>query len=420
MAAMVDLNPPPRVNAPNEPFPPRPRPQTPAHVIRTDAEAVAVARRLAAAFAKGAAERDRLGLLPVDELDEYSQSGLWGINVPKAYGGAEVSYATLAEVIAIIAAADPSIAQITQNHLATNAHIEADASEAQKRFLFGEVLGGVRFGNAFSEKDSKTVADFETRFVADGDDVVVNGRKFYTTGALLAHVVQVVAVDAAGNGHLVFVDRDAPGLTVVNDWSSFGQRTTASGSVVLVDVRVAADRVVPTWKAFDRPTAAGPISQIIQAAIDVGIARGALDDTIAFIRTKSRPWIDSGKARAADDPHTIKAVGDLTIRLHAAEEVLGEAGRLIDAAVATPDEDTVAEAAAKTAVAKVLSTEIAILATNKLFELAGTRSTLAEHNLDRHWRNARVHTLHDPVRWKYFHLGNYRLNGVKPARHPWN
>ena len=55
----------------------------------------------------------------------------------------------------------------------------------------------------------------------------------------------------------------------------------------------------------------------------------------------------------------------------------------------------------------MLSTETALAATNKLFELVGTRATLSELNLDRHWRNARTHTLHDPVRWKYAILGNY-------------
>ena len=54
-----------------------------------------------------------------------------------------------------------------------------------------------------------------------------------------------------------------------------------------------------------------------------------------------------------------------------------------------------------------------------LFELGGSQATLAEHNLDRHWRNARVHTLHDPVRWKYHAVGAYRLNGTLPARHSW-
>ncbi|WP_059286891.1 SfnB family sulfur acquisition oxidoreductase, partial [Aquitalea magnusonii] len=358
-------------------------------------------------------------LLPLAEVDAYSQSGLWGINVPKAYGGAGVSYATLAEVIKIIAEADSSIAQITQNHLAINLHIALDGSEAQKQELFGLVLQGYRFGNAFSELNSKTVAAFETRYALDGDTAVVNGEKFYTTGALLAHIVPIVAVGEDGLGALVFADRDTPGLSVINNWSSFGQRTTASGGVKIEQVRVPASRVLPI-AAFDTPTVAGPVSQIIQAAIDGGIARAALADTIEFIRSQSRPWLDSGKDKAADDPFTVSAIGLLEIRLHAAEALLEKAGRLIDAALAQPDESSVALATVATAEAKVLTTEIAIEASNKLFELAGTRATLIAHNLDRHWRNARVHTLHDPVRWKYFHIGNYYLNHIAPPRHPWN
>jgi alkylation response protein AidB-like acyl-CoA dehydrogenase len=85
-----------------------------------------------------------------------------------------------------------------------------------------------------------------------------------------------------------------------------------------------------------------------------------------------------------------------------------------------PTETTVAKVSTAVAEAKVVTTEIAILATNKLFELAGTQSTLGKYNLDRHWRNARTHTLHDPVRWKYYAIGNYYLNNVNPPRHPWN
>ena len=419
MSAVVDIRRATRVNAPDENFSPRPRPSSPAHVITSDAEAIEIARRLAADFAKDAALRDREGLLPLDELDAFSQSGLWGINIPKAYGGAGVSYVTLTEVIKIISAADPSIGQIPQNHLSILEHIASDGTEEQKRFFFGEVLKGIRFGNAFSEKNTANVGTFETRIVEDGDNVVVNGQKFYATGALLAHIVPLVGLDEDGNSFLAFADRDAPGLTVINDWSSFGQRTTASGTVIAENVRVPKSRVVAAYKAFARPTAAGPISQIIQAAVDTGIARGTIEDTIAFIRTRARAWVDSGRDKATEDPFTISAVGDLEIRLHAAEAILERAARLIDVALADPNEDTVAEAAVATAEAKVLSTEIAILAANKLFELGGTRSTLAAHGLDRHWRNARTHTLHDPVRWKYFHIGNFYLNGVKPARHAW-
>ncbi len=407
------------VNSP-EHFDPLPRPSQPAHIITSDAEAIAVAERLAQQFAPGAARRDRDGILPVAELDAFSQSGLWGINIPREYGGAGVSYATVAKVIAIISAADSALGQIPQNHLAGVAHLLEDGTESQKQTLLAGVLSGLRWGNAFSEKGTATVADFKTTVRQHHGELVVNGEKFYATGALLAHLVHTVAVDEEGRANLVVLDRDAPGLTVINNWSSFGQRTTASGTVLLDNVHAPQDRLIPVWQAFERPTAAGPISQIIQAAVDTGIARGTLADTLAFVREKSRPWIDSGQERASDDPFTIAAIGDLQIRLHAAEALLWRAGELIDVAITTPSEETVAAATVATAEAKVLSTEIAILAGNKLFELAGTRSTLAEYQLDRHWRNARTHTLHDPVRWKYFHVGNYYLNGVNPPRHAWS
>ncbi|WP_377295214.1 SfnB family sulfur acquisition oxidoreductase [Rhizobium sp. SG2393] len=397
-----------------------PKPTEPAHIIRDDAEAIAVARALAKEIAPGAAERDRDRIWPVKELDAFSQSGLWSINVPKAYGGPEVSYATLAKVIEIVSAADSSIGQIAQNHLSVVAAIRTVSDEAQKTLLFGEVLKGVRFGNAFSEFGSKRAVDFETKFVDDGDHVIVNGQKFYSSGALLAHLVPIVALDGEGRAWYAIAERDAPGLTVIDDWSSFGQRTTLSGTVLLNNVRVPKTHLVPGYKGYEVPTADGAIFQIIQVAVDTGIAQAAIDETIAFVRTKSRAWVDSGLDHAWQDPYTIQAVGDLTLRLHAAQALLEKAGHAIDRAILDPNAETVAEAQIVTAEAKVLSTEIAIAATNKLFELAGTRSTLAEHHLDRHWRNARTHTLHDPVRWKYAILGNYFLNGEKPPLHAWS
>jgi len=396
------------------------RPDKPAHIIRDDAEAIAVAQELAKQFASGASERDRNRTWPVEQLDAFSQSGLWSINVPKNFGGPELSYVTLNRVIEIISAADPSLGQIPQNHLGVVAAIRTVSDEAQQSLLFGEVLKGTRFGNAFSEFGSKRAADFETTFDEDGDHVVVTGRKFYASGALLAHLVPIVALDRESRAWYAIADRNAPGLTVIDDWSSFGQRTTLSGTVILDHVRVPKTHLVPGYKGYDHPTADGAIFQVIQAAVDTGIARAAIEDTINFLKTRSRSWVDSGQEKATDDPYTIQAIGDLTLRLSATNALLDRAGLAIDRAVATPTEQTVAEAQIATAEAKILSTELAISATNKLFELAGARSTLAEHNLDRHWRNARTHTLHDPVRWKYAILGNFRLNGVNPPLHAWS
>ena len=400
-----------------------PRPTEPAHIIQSDEEAIQIAEKLATQFAEGASERDRNRTWPVDELNAYSQSGLWSINVPKKFGGPEVSYVTLAKVIEIISAADPSIGQITQNHLGIVAAIRTNSDEAQQALLFGEALKGTRFGNAFSEFGSKRAVDFETKFTdpgPDSDHVIVNGQKFYSSGAVLAHLVPIVALDGEGRAWYAIADRDAPGLTVIDDWSSFGQRTTLSGTVLLENVKVLKTHLVPGYKGFDRPTADGAIFQIIQAAVDTGIAKAAIEDTIKFVRTKTRSWVDSGLDHAWQDPYTIQAIGDLTLRLHAAQAILEKAGLAVDRAVANPTEETVAKAQIAVAESKVLSTEIAITATNKLFELGGTRSTLDEHNFDRHWRNARTHTLHDPVRWKYAILGNYSLNGINPPLHAWS
>ncbi|HEY0906297.1 MAG TPA: acyl-CoA dehydrogenase family protein, partial [Methylophilus sp.] len=153
---------------------------------------------------------------------------------------------------------------------------------------------------------------------------------------------------------------------------------------------------------------------------DAGIAVGTIAATLDYVRQSARPWIDAKDIqRASDDPYTIQQVGDLQLRLHAAEALLDRAADALTVAAANPDESTVAAASIAVAEAKILTTEIALQAGNKLFELSGTRATLEELNLDRHWRNARTHTLHDPVRWKFHAIGNYYLNATNPPRHPW-
>jgi SfnB family sulfur acquisition oxidoreductase len=392
----------------------------PAHRIRSDQEAIQTAQQLAKELEAEASVRDRERRLPHAEIELLSKSGLFGITIPKAFGGAGVSHSTLVEVFAILAAADSSLGQIPHNHFCVIDAIRLDGSEDQRRFYFEQVLAGKRFGNAFSEAGTKNVMDFQTRITPDGDAFRVNGKKFYSTGALFAHFIPTAALNEEKKGLLVLIPRETPGLTVVDDWDGFGQRTTASGSVLLENVRVEKQWIIPAYQAYDRPTLTGPVSQIIQAAIDAGIGRTAIRETIEFVRTKARPWIDSNVEKASEDPLTISQIGDLEIRLHSAEALLQRAARFLDEAEEVPSETTVARISTAVAEAKVVTTEIAILATNKLFELAGTQSTLAKYNLDRHWRNARTHTLHDPVRWKYYAIGNYYLNNVNPPRHPWN
>ncbi|NKK73790.1 SfnB family sulfur acquisition oxidoreductase [Rhizobium leguminosarum bv. viciae] len=390
-----------------------------AHVISSDEEAIAIAEDLRLRFLADAGPRDKNRTLPFKEVDAFSQSGLWGITIPKNYGGAGVSQTTIAKVFTLIASADASLAQMPQSNFEIIDVIRLTGSEEQKRELFGKVLAGQRLGNAFSEFNGKNVEDFETRLHRDGDGFLVSGQKFYSTGALFAHLVPIVALDESGHVVVAVADRTASGLTVVDDWSGFGQRTTASGTVLLDSVRVPASRVLPAHIVYEKPSAVGPQSQIIHAAIDLGIAKYAIDVTIDLLKTYARPWIDSGRERASDDPYTIAAIGDLKIKYNAAEAMLERSGRQLDATIANVDERTIGLAKIAIAEAKVLSTELVLLASNKLFELVGARSTLEKLNLDRLWRDARTHTLHDPVRWKFHAIGQYYLNDIEPPIHSW-
>jgi SfnB family sulfur acquisition oxidoreductase len=388
-------------------------------IIADDAQALAAARKLAEVFAPGAAARDRDRILPFAEVEMISASGLYGMLVPRAHGGPEVSNVTLAEVTAILAEADASLGQLPQNHFGFMQLLRYEPDQSKAARFYRLALEGKRFGNALAESGTKTTKDVTARMRRTDGGWLVNGTKQYSTAALFAHYIPAQALDEEGLGRRAVADRHAPGLRVIDDWSSFGQRTTASGTVELRDVFVPDSHVIAAFEAAAKPSLYGPVSQIMHAGIELGIARAAIADTRIFVREKSRPWIDSGQDRAADDMYTIAAFGDLQVRLHAAEAIVERAGRVLDRSGLDETPDSVAEASIAVAEAKVLTTELAILATNKLFELAGTRSTLAEHALDRHWRNARVHTLHDPVRWKFHAIGNHALNGVPPPVHSW-
>ena len=388
-----------------------------ANIIRSDAEALTVARNLAQTIAADGVLRDRERRLPWSELDLLSEAGLLAITVPKAFGGAGVSAGTLAEVIAILSQADGSIGQIPQNHFFILEALRLQGTPEQQRYFYGRILAGERIGNALSELGTKTAQDHNTRLARTAQGLVLNGRKFYCTGALFADWVAVVANDDEGFSTIALVPQGTAGLTIIDDWSGFGQRVTGSGTTVLENVPVDPFAVIGLRAVFDRPTSMGPLAQIMHAAVEAGLARAALAETIRFVRDKARPWKDAGVESAAQDPYTIAAIGETQVRVAAADALLARAGSFVDRAAAAPDTGSVAAASVAVAEAKVATTEAALHAASKLIELAGSRATLQEFGLDRFWRNARTHTVHDPVRWKYRAVGDYWLNGIAPPRH---
>ena len=389
---------------------------SPAHIITSDREALTVAREVAALLAPEASDRDRERRKAVAELDLLSARGLLALTVPRAHGGADVSAETLAQVFQILAAADPAIAQLPQSHFVFLNALREDGSEEQKQFFFSEVLAGARLGNAQAERGSASALDLKTRLRRSGADYLLDGTKHYTTGALFAHWLPVAAIDDEQRLVLAYVPRAAVGVELLDDWNALGQRATYSGTAHFRAVAVPAAHVVAHWKLFERPSTFHALAQLLHAAIDVGIAQNALDDTAAAVRTRKRPRLGAPVVSPTEDPLLLLRFGQLYAKFHAAEALTLRAARALDVAGPRPDANSAAHAAVLVGEAKAYAEDVSVEIASELFALIGTSASDESLNLDRHWRNARVHSIHDANQWRYHAAGNWFLNGIAPGK----
>jgi SfnB family sulfur acquisition oxidoreductase len=394
--------------------------QAQVQLISNDQQAINAAYQVADFALEDRNHRDQNRVLPTEQIVQFSQKGLGGIRVPQQYGGAFVSNKTLAHVFRILSKADANVGQIPQNQFGLLNFINITGSDSQKQFIYSEILAGKRIANGGPEKNSRDTKAIQTSLSFENNKYVLNGEKFYSTGTSFADWLAIRALHPEGYTVLVIVDRHAKGVEVINDWNGFGQRTTASGTVKLNNVEVDPALFFDERILADTPNVRGAYSQLLQVAIDVGIAEAAFDDTLSSIR-KARPIIDSGVEKASEEHYTLQEVGKLNILLDAAILLLDDAAEYLDELdqLTEISAEQAARASILVAEAKIYANDAALHISEKLLELGGSRASLSQHNLDQHWRNARVHTLHDPVRWKFHAIGDYYLNGKHPARHAW-
>lgn len=385
------------------------RVRPPAHRIQSEEEALEIARSLAVGFALQASDRDINRVLPYDEIETLSQSGLFGISVPSEHGGIDISNSVLAEIIAILAGADPSIAQILQTHFHVLEAVRTGGSEEQKSSLFARVMAGDRFGSVSSDAGTGGAGQSDLQLTHDGLGYRLNGRSFHSASVLFSDWIVMFIADA-----VAIVPRNTEGVQIIDDWDGFGQRTSGNGTTILHNIYLNVDAVLSHHEKLGQPSVIDSVGQLTHAGINLGIARSALATTIELMR--AHPSTDNSLKHAADDPLIITRVGEIAVRIEAATAMVERAGSKIDAAQINLTEDHVIDAALSVAAAQTVTAEIAMEASNTLFDLAGASSARIGLNLDRHWRNARIHTLHDPARRTYNAVGNYHLNGIKPPK----
>lgn len=365
---------------------------------------------LADQLAATAVERDRRGGHAAVEREQIRASGLLRLSVPTQYGGAGANWSTVLAAVRTLAEADSALAHVFGfHHLQVAGVLLYGTPEQHAYFLKPTVERNLFWGNALNPLDRRVVARPEL------DGYRIDGVKNFSSGSVGSDLLTFSAWHKASDTALIAaLPTRAEGITVNPDWDAFGQRQTDSGTVRFDHVRLEPVQVLqaPGVAPTPRATLRSQVAQLIMTNLYLGIARGAFREARRYVRDDARPWFASGVQRHADDPYVQERFGEFWLRVQAAQALADLAGQRLDAALArgpslTADER--GEVAVAGAQAKVLAHRAALEVGNGLFDVTGASSTAARYGYDRYWRNARVHTLHDPVAYKIRDLGRYAL-----------
>ncbi|MEV4150975.1 acyl-CoA dehydrogenase family protein [Amycolatopsis sp. NPDC049691] len=379
------------------------------------------AREVAAKLAVDAVERDHRGETPYQEVQLLKDNGLVTLLGPTEHGGGGQTWDTAYRVIREIAKADGSIGQLLGYHYlwAWAARLVAtDEQVATVEELY--TTGNLFFGGAVNPRDS------DLTITEDGDSIVYNGHKSFSTGSRVSDLTVLEGVLEGTEDHIfAIVPSQQEGITFHDDWDNIGQRLTESGSVTIDNVRVpwasAAGYVDRKFRPLVYNTLNVPAIQLVFTNFYLGIAQGALETALAYTRDRTRAWPYGGddKQAASEEWYILDGYGDLQAKLWAAEALADKAGAAISRVLHAPREELTPEARGEVAVliaaAKQRTVDTGLEIATKIFELTGARASASKYGLDRFWRNLRTHSLHDPLPYKRREVGAYALLGEYPT-----
>ncbi|HZF87859.1 acyl-CoA dehydrogenase family protein [Streptomyces sp.] len=378
-----------------------------------------VTRETADDLATDAVVREQAGKAPFDEVSRLREAGLLTLLIPAGLGGGGADWPTAYAAVREIAAADGAIAQLFGSHtfLSWSARFlnePALAARIDRRSAAEQWCWG---GGLARQEPSLALTP-----TADGQ--ALDGRQSYVTGVLVADRLAVRAVRAdTGEPVAVLVDPGAPGVRVDNDADTFGQRLAAGGSVEFDAVPVAADDILGSLSTEEdalspRAALVSPVGRLLSVQLRLGMAEGVLAEARDYSRAGHAPWHPAWPAGSPHDPHVLTAFGELTVLVRAASALADQALAAVCAGLALGDDLTFeehADIAVLVAMAEAAASRAAQESTARALDIVGARSTPARLGLDRFWRNARTHTLYEPVAHRLRDVGDYFLNGAHPA-----
>lgn len=388
--------------------------------VGTDYETLANRfRPLFRQIAAGTVEREQARDLPFEPIRWLKEAGFGAVRVPVEFGGAGASISQLFQLLIELAEADSNIVQSLRGHFAfVEDRLNAPPSPARDAW-FARFVAGDLVGNGWTEIGAVKIGEVITKVRPEGENFVLNGAKYYSTGSIFADWVDVYAQRSDNGADVIaIVNARHSGVSHSDDWDGFGQRTTGSGTSLYVEVPLSAEQVIPFETRFKYQTA---FYQLVLLAVLAGIGRAVERDVAHEVRTRKRVFSQGSADTTHGDPQIQQVVGQISAQVYAAEAAtLRSAEPLQRAYLARFANDAEAERQAnidaeiETSKAQVVVSELVLRATTDLFNALGASGVSINKSLDRHWRNARTAASHNPWIFKARIIGDWVVNGIEP------
>jgi alkylation response protein AidB-like acyl-CoA dehydrogenase len=358
-------------------------------LLRQTARDVAEAK-----IAPFAAEVDAAPRFPAEALDALTGASLHAVHIPEAYGGEGADALAAAIVIEEVARACASSSLIPAvNKLGTVPLLLSGSEELKRKYLPPVARGEAMFSYALSEAGAGSdAASMKTRAVRDGDWWVLNGTKTWITNAGVSRYYTVMAVTGPGNGargiSAFVVEKTDPGVSFGEPEQKLGIKGSPTCTVILEDARIPADRIIGAeGTGFKTALATLDHTRITIAAQALGIAQGALDYAVGYVRERRQ----FGQA-LADFQGVQFMLADMAMKLEAARQLTYHAAALSERAMTG---EKVAGLTFASSACKTMASDVAMSVTTDAVQLLGGNGYVRDYPVERMMRDAKITQIYE-------------------------
>ena len=347
--------------------------------------------RLAAReFAEGefpgvARDYDRREEFPRDLWKKACALGFIGLFIKKEYGGLGLGFLEFAMVMEEFWRVDPGCGNILLTGFGSELIQLYGTEEQKKKYLPPLPKGGAIMGCAITEPDAGSdITSILTLARREGDTYLVNGSKqFITNGSIANYLAVFCLVDPEATSRLkrfgiLIVETDRPGFRANKLTGKLGIRASDTAEIRFSDVKVPRENLIggKEGEGFPQIMQLFNINRVIAAAQGVGVAQGALDKAVQYVKQRKQ----FGQPLSAFQATQFK-IAEMAAWIEAARALSYKAGWMLDAGKVDPK---------IISIAKYLAGEVGVKVANEAVQLHGGYGYMADYDVERFYRDAKI------------------------------